>query len=137
MAYQLVTGRTAAEGIAKIKAAMAGQVVSPHAKRKRSQPPPGHMNKTERLFADELELARLGGLVSRWWFEPFSLKLAPRTHYRPDFLVHYADGAIELVEIKGFWEEDAKVKFKVARDMFPCFHWRAVRRSRGQWVDAI
>jgi hypothetical protein len=37
-----------------------------------------------------------------------------------------ADGSIELHEVKGFFEDDAKVKVKVAASMFP-FVFRLVR----------
>lgn len=46
------------------------------------------MNATERRYRDEvLEPRRRAGEILAYRFEPFALKLAPRTYYRPDFLV--------------------------------------------------
>ena len=101
------------------------------------RPTPGVMNKTEAKYAEQLEAWKLAGSVVAWWFEPFSLKLAERTHYRPDFLVWYATGALVIVEIKGFWRDDAKAKFKIAREKFPCFQWAALRKVKGGWESAI
>lgn len=98
------------------------------------KPVRGRMNKTEAAYARHLEYLRLLGFVVAWWFEPFSLKLAPRTHYRPDFLVQYKPRRIELVEIKGeFVREDSAVKFKVSRDKFPCFDWQCLQWKKGEW----
>lgn len=30
-----------------------------------------------------------------------------------------ADGALEAHEVKGFWEDDARAKIKIAADMYP------------------
>jgi hypothetical protein len=40
---------------------------------------------------------------------------------------------MELIEVKGFWRDDARVKIKVAREMFPWFVWTAVKVYRGGW----
>ena len=33
--------------------------------------------------------------------------------YKPDFFVRYADGRKELVEVKGYWTREAKLKRKL------------------------
>jgi hypothetical protein len=38
--------------------------------------------------------------------------------YVVDFLVRYADGRRELIEIKGFWTRDAALKVKLFRATF-------------------
>jgi hypothetical protein len=77
--------------------------------------------------------------------ESLSLRLAQRTWYRPDFLVVIATGAIttelELHEVKGHWEDDARVKWKVAAEMYPMFTFRAITRpGRGRdraWQEEV
>jgi hypothetical protein len=84
------------------------------------------MNKTEAAYAMELELRKHAGEVAWYSFEAMTFKLAKDTRYTPDFVVMLADGSIELHEIKGFFEDHAKVKVKVAASMFP-FVFRIVR----------
>jgi hypothetical protein len=97
------------------------------------------MNKTEAAFAAwELEPQVRDGKIKRWWFEPMRLKVAepdPTTRrasfYVPDFLVWWADGTLEFVEIKGFMRDDARDKFKVAQSIYPGFRFRMVRKVKG------
>jgi hypothetical protein len=102
-------------------------------KRKRLQPTPGVMNKTEAAYARELEGRRLRGDIRAWLFEPMSLKLARRTHYRPDFLVVTFEGPHEFHEVKGRWEDDARAKTKIAAEKFWMFRFVAVTRRKGAW----
>ena len=76
------------------------------------------MNGMEKKYAAYLELRRITGEILEWRFEPLKLKLATKTYYTPDFLLLMPDRRIELHETKGFMEEDANVKIKVAREMF-------------------
>ena len=87
---------------------------------------PGTMNRTEAAYALALELRKHTGEVAWYAFEAMTFKLAKDTRYTPDFVVMLADGSIELHEVKGFFEDDAKVKVKVAASMFP-FVFRLVR----------
>jgi hypothetical protein len=80
---------------------------------------PGEMNKLEEKMAAELDLLCKSGKVLKWWFEGITLRLAKATRYTPDFLVMLPDGTIECWEVKGHWEDDARVKIKVAAEMFP------------------
>ena len=41
-------------------------------------------------------------------------------------------GEVEIHEVKGFWMDDARVKIKVASEMFP-FRFVAVTRKAGRW----
>jgi hypothetical protein len=79
----------------------------------------GEMNKTEASYAGHLEVQRGIGAVLWWKFEGIKLRLADNTFYTPDFAVMLADGTFEMHEVKGFWEDDARVKIKVAASMFP------------------
>lgn len=79
----------------------------------------GAMNKTEVAYAAHLEARRAAGEVAWFLFEGIKYRLADNTFYTPDFAVMLADGALEAHEVKGFWQDDARVKIKVAADRFP------------------
>lgn len=93
------------------------------------------MNKTEQRYATRLDLLQKAGEIVSYGFEALKLRLADRTFYSPDFLVVTTE-QIELHEVKGFWEEDARVKIKVAAEMFPCFAFCAVQwdRKADGWI---
>lgn len=87
----------------------------------------GAQNKTEASYeASVLRPAMLAGEVAWYKFEGLKLRLADNTFYTPDYAVMAADGAIECHEVKGFWTDDARVKIKVAADLYP-FRFIAVR----------
>lgn len=91
------------------------------------------MNQTEARYAGHLDGLKHAGKVVAWAYEAVKLRLANRTFYTPDFLVVMADGGIEIHEVKGHWEDDARVKIKVAARLYPWFHFRAVKSARGGW----
>lgn len=93
----------------------------------------GVMNKTETEYARLLELCKHDGTVLWWKFEGVKLRLADNTFYSPDFAVMMANGQLEMHEIKGFWQDDAKVKIKVAADMYP-FKFVAIKNTKKKWV---
>lgn len=101
---------------------------------------PGVMNKTEQAYATLLEQKRIAGEVAAYWFESVRFVLAPNTSYTPDFLVQLPDSTLEVHEVKGFWEDDARVKIKVAADKFP-FVFRAFRprakKNGGGWDEEV
>jgi hypothetical protein len=94
------------------------------------------MNKTEARYATRLDgLIACGGVHSHV-FEGLKFRLADKTWYTPDFLVVLTDGRMELHEVKGgFIRDDAKVKYKVAREMFPMFGWRMMQWKQGEWRE--
>lgn len=79
----------------------------------------GTMNATERAYASELELLKQTGEVAWYKFEGVKLRLADNTFYTPDFAVMLINGSLQMHEVKGFWTDDARVKIKVAADMYP------------------
>lgn len=93
----------------------------------------GSMNSYELAYSRYLEGLKHSGSVLWFEFEPMSLKLAPSTHYRPDFLVQLSDLTLEIHEVKGHWEEKARIKIKVAADKFP-FRFIAITKEKGLWV---
>ena len=101
----------------------------------------GAMNKTEAAYAQTLELRKAAGEVAWYKFEGLKFRLADNTFYTPDFAVMAADGVIECHEVKGFWQDDARAKIKVAADLYP-FRFIAVKartkKSGGGWeVEAF
>jgi len=79
----------------------------------------GAMNKTEAAYAGALELRRAAGEILWFKFEGLKFRLADNTFYTPDFTVMLAGGALEAHEVKGYWEDDARAKIKIAADMYP------------------
>lgn len=79
----------------------------------------GEMNKSEANYAKHLELRKQAGEILWWCFEGFKFRLADNTFYTPDFPVMRADGVLEMHEFKGRWMDDARVKIKVAAEMYP------------------
>lgn len=100
----------------------------------------GAMNKTEQQYATFLEALRVAGVIAWYRFEGVKLRLADNTFYSPDFAVMRADGAMEMHEVKGHWQDDARVKIKVAADMYP-FRFIAVRpkakKEGGGWQQEV
>ena len=79
----------------------------------------GAMNKTEAAYAAMLDQRRTAGEVAWYKFEGLKFRLADNTFYTPDFAVMLAGGALEAHEVKGFWQDDARAKIKIAADMYP------------------
>lgn len=103
--------------------------------RPRQRHQPGTMNKTEAKYAARLELLQKAGEIVSYRFEAIKFRLADRTFYTPDFLVVTAD-EIQCHEVKGFWREDARLKIKVAAEMYPAFLFIALQWDRKQdaWI---
>lgn len=87
---------------------------------------PGTMNKTEAAYALFLDAMKAQGIVLWWRFEGIKLRLADSTFYTPDFAVMADDGVIECHEVKGFWQDDARAKIKIAADQYP-FRFLAIK----------
>ncbi len=79
----------------------------------------GEMNKTEAAYADHLELLRRAGEILWFAYECLKYRLADNTYFTPDFAVMLASGELQAHEVKGHWEDDARVKIKVAAERFP------------------
>lgn len=96
----------------------------------------GSMNKTEAAYDSHLAALQHAGQIKWRKFEGLKLRLADNTFYTPDFAVMAADGVIECHEVKGFWQDDARAKIKVAADLYP-FRFIAVKartkKAGGGW----
>ncbi len=104
----------------------------------------GEMNKTEARYAQYLNARKAAGEVDWWAFESVKLRLAKRAWFTVDFVVRYADGYIELHEVKGrkgerYWaEEDAKLKLKFAAESFPFWRMKVVwPGAGGAWREEL
>lgn len=80
---------------------------------------PGQMNGWEKSYALHLEERKAIGEILWFEFDSIKFRLAEKTFYTPDFLVMNAKEELEIHEVKGHWEDDARVKIKVAADKFP------------------
>lgn len=92
-------------------------------------------NQTELNYAMYLDLLQRGGEIESWMYEPCTWRLTTNnklTKYTPDFRVVCADH-VEYHEVKGFLEDDANVKFKVAASMYPEYRWLMVTYKKKQW----
>lgn len=81
--------------------------------------PSGYRSSTEERYAIELNRRMQIGEVVWWRYEAIKLRLADATFYSPDFAVQLADGELQLHEVKGFWQDAARVKTKVVAELFP------------------
>jgi hypothetical protein len=98
------------------------------------------MNKTETAYSQVLERKRLAGEILEWKFEPMKFRLADSTFYTPDFGVQLPDRSLEMIDVKGRsgsgpggWEDDARVKIKVAAAMHQWFKFVGIAKSGDGW----
>jgi hypothetical protein len=83
-------------------------------------------NKTEVLFESEVLKMRLAAKdIEAYWYEPFSINLNG-VMYRPDYMVHKADGEIILYDCKALLKDgtplvtpEGKNKLELLRSRFP------------------
>lgn len=96
----------------------------------------GQLNKTEEAYRRYLENRRIVGEVLWYRFEGIKLRLADNTFYSPDFAVMLRSGEMEMHEVKGYWQDDARAKIKIAADQYP-FRFIAVKvkakKDGGGW----
>lgn len=96
----------------------------------------GQMNKTEAAYAEHLKAEQYAGRLSWFKFEGVKLRLADNTFYTPDFAVMLSDGMMQMHEVKGHWQDDARAKIKIAADLYP-FEFIAVKakakKEGGGW----
>lgn len=100
------------------------------ARARRPNPGGQAVSKLERDYGAHLEALKRSGEIIDYKHQPLKLRLADKTYYNPDYSVHRADDVIELVEVKGFWEDMSRVKVKVCAERFPEFLFVAVTRPK-------
>lgn len=100
----------------------------------------GERNKSEAAYEVHLEARRVAGEIAWFKFEGVKLRLADNTFYTPDYAVMLSSGEMEMHEVKGYWEDDARVKIKVASEMYP-FRFVAVqpraKKYGGGWTTEV
>lgn len=96
----------------------------------------GERNKTEQAYEDYLTLLQRAGKVVWFKFEGVKLRLADNTFYTPDYAVMLDSGQMEMHEVKGFWQDDARAKIKIAAELYPFRFLAAKPKSKkdgGGW----
>jgi hypothetical protein len=100
----------------------------------------GRMTKTERLFANRLDMQKSANVIRGWKYERVNFKLDdPETgraiNYRPDFLVWNLDGSVTLIEVKGGWiAEKGMLKFRIAMSLYPEFRFELWQFKGSVWT---
>ena len=96
----------------------------------------GERTKTEEAYEAHLSALVAAGEVTWFKFEGVKLRLADNTFYTPDYAVMLANGQMEMHEVKGFWQDDARAKIKIAAELYP-FRFLAARpkakKDGGGW----
>lgn len=101
----------------------------------------GEMNDTEKRYAEYLAVRLAAGDIKWFKFEGIKLRLADNTFLTVDFAALRADDVLEMVDVKGakaIYADDAKVKNKVAAEMYPFVFKVAYPRSKaagGGWDE--
>lgn len=90
-----------------------------------------YKSKAEERYAALLDVQRMAGEIRAWRYEAITFKLADGVRYTPDFLVTEQDGSMSLREVKGFMREAARVRLKIAVEMYPTFAWFLVWARKG------
>lgn len=93
---------------------------------------PKFKSKAEARYAQLLEAQKRDGLITDWRYEAITLRLADGVRYTPDFMVRIGD-RMRLVEVKGHMREAARVRLRVAVEMYPCFTWLLVWARKGKF----
>lgn len=82
------------------------------------------MNGLERQYADHLANLKAAGEIYDWKFHAFTLKIADPPNakcatWSPDFAVWTNEMVLQFHDTKGFCEDHALVRIKVAASQFP------------------
>lgn len=106
---------------------------------------PKEQDKWNWSYAQFLDLERHAGNLKFWWYEPFSLWLVrpnkeakeQGVRHKVDFMIWGNDGALTMVEVKGHSRNlrDGITRYKIARELFPCFQWKLVKRAGHGWEE--
>lgn len=71
--------------------------------------------------AYEAQIARyLDSLGAEWSYEPEKFSYTPPVcYYTPDFHVKYPDGTTEYLEVKGYFDPQARMKMQAIKEQYP------------------
>jgi hypothetical protein len=96
----------------------------------------GQRNKTEEKYEQHLELMKRAGEILWYKFEGIKIRLADKCFLTPDFAVMTKDGIMELHDTKGskaIFSDDARVKMKMAAEMYPFRVYAVYPVKGGLW----
>jgi hypothetical protein len=103
----------------------------------RARHTPGVMNDLEKRFSEYLELhKKLKGselFGCHVEFEAMRFRLGYKCFYTPDFVVYSPGIGLRVYEVKGFWEDDARVKIKTVAARYRWIKFIAVTEYAGAW----
>ncbi len=100
--------------------------------------PPPEGNLLEQAFSLHLQSMLQTGEIQWWKYQPLRLRIGRNksgkaAYYKPDHGALTAEGEFILYEVKGFWREAARVRIRVAAELFPFFRFIAATRQDGAW----
>lgn len=131
---------TAAEFQRRYGRAAAEEPAAPAATQPPAPPPARatrYRSRLEAAYATHLAELQAGGAVAHWHYECVRFRLADGCWYKPDFAVIYADGAVDIVEVKGFSRNmrESRVRWLSCAEHcpFPWMRFVWVTRVRGEW----
>jgi len=92
-----------------------------------------YANNWERQYGEvHLEQRRHLKEIRDWEYEAVKFRIAKKTYFTPDFMVIGLQW-IEFHDVKGFLRDDAAVKIKACRELFPWFKWAYAKKEKGIW----
>ena len=108
--------------------------LSPTEPRKPHEKVDGFDSKLERDYAQHLSYLMAAGEVVSFNHHAIIIQYTPGNRYTPDFKVNYADGRVEIVEVKGHCREDDSIKCHAAAAIIKPWRVVMVQRRKGRWV---
>lgn len=85
-----------------------------------------YRSKLEAGEAYELDMLKKAKEIKDWEYEKESIDLKVYgqkvARYRPDFWVYHNDGSLEIIETKGFWTPEAKIKWALLEAIYSKEH---------------
>lgn len=102
-----------------------------------------YASKAERLYAEHIDNMVANGIVREFVTQPL-FHLGRDTTYRADFLLIYADGRVEAIDVKGvetqqfkrtkkLWSEYAGIPLRIVKRKGKAFHTsEVVAEERGK-----
>lgn len=91
---------------------------------------PKFRSKLEAEYDGTLMLRQREGLIVDYGYERIRLRLPGDLWYTPDFDVLEADGAVSLIECKGWMREVARDRLRSAVASYPGFRWHILGVER-------
>ena len=96
------------------------------------------MNGLEHAWSSVLFARQMAGEILAWKYASVSFRVGHDCKYTPDFIVVLADGRLELQECKGFMRDDALVKLRACRELYPWLPLRLIRAAKGgAWIEEL